>query len=167
MRRSHEVTELPAPTRCHELEAAVWRRTVDVNLTGAFLTCKHALRAMLAQGGGGSLVLTGSPTGLLGCAPGFSAYSASKAGVHGLMRVLAADYAGEGIRVNAVVPGFTDTPLVVGIDPEDRVRLLASIPLGRQGAAEEVASMMVFLASDESRYCTGGFYMVDGGLTSV
>lgn len=151
-----------------DLDLAVWERTLRVNLTGAFLTAKHTLRAMLA-GGGGSLVFTGSPTGLFGGARGFTAYSASKAGVHGLMRVLAADYAEHGIRVNAVVPGYIATPLVRSLqqDAAANEALLSTVPMRRPGTADEVAAMMVFLASDESRYATGAFFTVDGGQTAV
>ena len=78
--------------RADRLELAVWQRTIDINLTGIFLTCKHGIRALLASGGG-SVVCTCSPTGLYGCAPGLDAYSTSKAGVYGLIRVMAADYA--------------------------------------------------------------------------
>jgi len=153
----------------HELDAEVWDRTVAINLRGAFLTCKHGIRSLLAGGKGGSVIVTASPTGLFGLAPGFTAYSASKAGTYGLVRVLAADYASAGIRVNAVVPGFTDTPLVRSItgDEAARAKQVASIPLGRPGTAEEVASMMLFLASDEAAYATGAAFTVDGGLTAV
>ena len=96
--------------RAHELTKEVWDRTIAVNLTGIFLTCKHGIRALLASGGG-SVICTASPTGLFGCAPGYSAYSASKAGVYGLTRVMANDYARHGIRVNAVISGFTNTPM--------------------------------------------------------
>jgi NAD(P)-dependent dehydrogenase (short-subunit alcohol dehydrogenase family) len=154
--------------RAHELDLDVWRRTVEVNLQGAFLTCKHGLRALLATGGG-AIVCTASPTGFYGIGTGFTAYSASKAGVFGLVRVLAADYARDGIRVNAVVPGFTDTPLVRSVmrDPAERDALVAGIPLGRPGTPEEVAAAMVFLASDEAAYATGAAFFVDGGMTAV
>lgn len=154
--------------RADRLDLAVWQRTLDVNLTGIFLTCKHGIRALLASGGG-SVVITASPTGLFGLAPGFDAYSASKAGVYGLARVMANDYARDTIRVNAVIPGFTDTPLVRAImaNPEERDALLRTIPLGRPGTADEVAALMLFLASDEASYCTGGAYCVDGGITAI
>src|ERR671936_2363707 len=96
--------------RADQLELDVWQRTLDVNLTGVFLAAKHGARAMLA-GGGGAIVCTGSPAGHYGIAPGLDAYSASKAGVYGLVRVMAIDYAAEGIRVNAVFPGITETPM--------------------------------------------------------
>jgi len=154
--------------RVHELEAAVWHRTIAVNLTGVFHTCKHGIRALLGAGGG-SVICTASPTSLFGLAPGFDAYTASKAGVLGLVKVMANDYARDGIRVNAVIPGFTDTPLVRAVMENDEWRegLVRTIPLGRPGKPEEVAAMMVFLASDEASYATGGAFFVDGGITAV
>jgi NAD(P)-dependent dehydrogenase (short-subunit alcohol dehydrogenase family) len=152
--------------RADRLELAVWQRTIDINLTGVFLTCKHGIRALLASGGG-SVVCTCSPTGLYGCAPGFDAYSTSKAGVYGLVRVMAADYAREGIRVNGVVPGYTRTPMTEWVMPDEHEALLATIPLGRQGEAEDVASVMLFLASDEAAYVTGAVWAADGGMTAI
>lgn len=152
-----------------ELDLGVWQTTLDVNLTGAFLTCKHGIRALLETGRGGSVICTASPTGLTGSAPGFDAYSTSKAGVVGLVRVLAADYGARGIRVNAVVPGFTETALVQSIfdDPAECERLIDRIPLRRAGTPEEVAAAMLFLASDESSYATGSVLVVDGGATAI
>lgn len=152
----------------HRLERAVWDRTLAVNLTGVFLTCKHGIRALLDQGGG-SVVCTASPTSLNGSAAGFDAYTASKAGVLGLVRVMANDYAAHGVRVNALIPGFSDTPLVRAVmaDEDAREQLLRTIPLGRPARPDEIASMAVFLASDESSYATGGAFPVDGGLTAV
>jgi NAD(P)-dependent dehydrogenase (short-subunit alcohol dehydrogenase family) len=145
----------------------VWQRTVEVNLTGAFLTVKHGARALLAAGGG-AIVCTGSPAGHYGLAPGLDAYSASKSGVFGLVRVAAIDYAAEGIRVNGVFPGITETPMNDWwmADPEARERTVASIPLGRAARAEEIASVIAFLASDEASYVTGAVWTVDGGLTA-
>src|SRR5579875_494826 len=154
--------------RAHELAKEVWDRTLAVNLTGIFLTCKHGIRALLASGGG-SVVCTASPTGLFGSAAGFSAYSASKAGVYGLTRVMANDYARSGIRINAVIPGFTNTPMTKYFMENDQEReaLIRSIPLGRPGEADEVASVMLFLASDEASYVTGAAWATDGGMTAV
>ena len=150
-----------------DLELSVWQATLDVNLTGTFLTVKHAVRAMLGRGG--SIILTGSPTGLNGEGQAFTAYSSSKAGMHGMARAVAAAYAGRGIRVNTVVPGYTETPLVRSIssDEADRAAIISRIPLGRPGRPEDVEGIMVYLASDESGYATGALFQVDGGMTTL
>jgi NAD(P)-dependent dehydrogenase (short-subunit alcohol dehydrogenase family) len=152
----------------HDLDVEVWDQTHAVNLRGAFLTAKHGVRALLATGGG-TVLMTGSPTGLYGAAPHFAAYSASKAGVHGLARTIAIGYADRGIRCNVIVPGFTETPLVgpVLADPAELATISAGIPVGRPGRAPEVAAVAVFLASDDASYVTGALYTVDGGQTAV
>ena len=149
-----------------DLDLDVWRRTIDVNLTGTFLTVKHAVRSMLA-GSGGSIILTGSPTGINGEGSDFTAYSASKAGIHGLARTVAAAYADRGIRINTVVPGYTETSLVTAIssDPAARSAIVGRIPMGRAGAPRDVEGIMVFLASDDSAFATGALFAVDGGMT--
>jgi len=151
-----------------DLELEVWRRTIDVNLTGTFLTVKHAVR-VLAAAGGGSIILTGSPTGLTGEGRDFTAYSASKAAVHGLARTVAAAYADRGIRVNTVVPAYTETSLVTTItdDPEARAAIVGRIPLGRAGTPQDIAGIMVFLASDDAAFATGALFAVDGGMTTL
>ncbi|MCP2046497.1 UNVERIFIED_ORG: NAD(P)-dependent dehydrogenase (short-subunit alcohol dehydrogenase family) [Paenarthrobacter nicotinovorans] len=150
-----------------DLDLDVWERTVSINQRGAFLTLKHAVRAMGSRGG--SIIVTGSPTAVVACGQTFSAYTSSKAGVHGLARVVAADYAASGIRVNIVVPGYTETPLVQTIadDPESRAGLVNATMLGRAGRAADVEGIMVYLASDDSSYATGGIFTVDGGLTAL
>ena len=151
-----------------DLDLEVWRRTVDINLTGTFLTVKHAVRSMLAHGGG-SIILTGSPTAINGEGKDFAAYSASKAGMHGLGRTVAAAYADRGIRVNTVQPAYTETPLVAAIseDPESRAAIVSRIPIGRAGTPDDVAGIMVYLASDDSAFATGATFQVDGGMTSL
>jgi 3-oxoacyl-[acyl-carrier protein] reductase len=151
-----------------ELDLAVWKQCLDVNLTGMFLTCKHGLRE-LEKNNGGAVVITGSPTGALGCAPTFTAYSASKAGTFGLMRILAIDYVKKNIRVNAVLPGTTNSPLVTTImqDPAKRSEFLGKIPMGRAADASEIANVVAFLASDEAAYVTGAAWFADGGLSAI
>ncbi len=152
--------------RADRLELEVWRRTIDVNLTGMFLTAKHGIRALL-RAGGGAVVLVCSPTGQYGCSPGADAYSSSKAGVYGLVRVMAADYADEGIRVNGVIPGYTRTPMTAAVSPSEHEHLLTTIPLGRAGLPEEVAEVIAFLASDRTPYVTGSVWAADGGMTAI
>lgn len=153
--------------RAADLDLDVWRRTIDINLTGTFLTVKHAVRAMLQTGG--SIILTGSPTGLNGEGADFTAYSASKAGVHGLARTVAAAYAPQNIRVNTVVPAYTETGLVSAIasDPAARAAIIGRIPLGRAGAPSDIEGIMVFLASDDGAFATGALFAVDGGMTTL
>jgi NAD(P)-dependent dehydrogenase (short-subunit alcohol dehydrogenase family) len=151
-----------------DLDLDVWRRTIDINLTGTFLTVKHAVRSMKA-GGGGSIILTGSPTGLNGEGAAFTAYSASKAGIHGLARTVAAAYAADNIRVNTVIPAYTETTLVSTIttDPEARAAIIGRIPLGRAGSPADIEGVMVFLASDDAAFATGAAFAVDGGMTTL
>jgi len=151
-----------------DLDLDVWRRTIDINLTGTFLTVKHAVRSMLPRGGG-SIILTGSPTAVNGEGKDFTAYSASKAGMHGLGRTVAAAYADRGIRVNTVQPAYTETPLVAAIseDPTSRAAIISRIPIGRAGTPDDVAGIMVYLASDDGSFATGAVFQVDGGMTSL
>jgi len=154
--------------RADRLDREVWQETVDVNLTGAFLTAKHGARALLTTGGG-AIVFIASPAGTHGIARGLQAYSASKAGIIGLVRAMAADYAGDAIRVNAVLPGITETPMNRWWteDPAMREQVLSPVPLGRAARAEEIAAVAAFLSSDEASYVTGALWTVDGGLTAV
>jgi NAD(P)-dependent dehydrogenase (short-subunit alcohol dehydrogenase family) len=152
----------------HELSLETWDQVMGVNLRGAFLCAKYSIPSMLKQGGG-SIVYLGSPTGLCGCAPKLTAYSTSKAAIMGLTRVMAAAYARNNIRVNSIVPGTMDTPMNGYILADDAVReqYREAVPVGRLGRPCDIEGLALFLASDESAYCTGGLYMCDGGLTAV
>jgi NAD(P)-dependent dehydrogenase (short-subunit alcohol dehydrogenase family) len=151
----------------HELDIDVWQRTHDVNLRGVYLTCKHGVRLMMESGDGGSVINAGSPTGLTMSGAGWHAYSSSKAGVMGLTRVMAADYAPHGIRVNGIVPGSIETTLTKPLmdDPEIRANLVALHPIGRVGTPQDMAGIAVFLASEESSFATGAHFFVDGGIS--
>ncbi|MGH8238199.1 MAG: SDR family NAD(P)-dependent oxidoreductase [Steroidobacteraceae bacterium] len=153
--------------RAHELTSAAWERTIEINLRGYWLCSKHVIPTMLEQGGG-SIIFIASPTGLLGFAK-LTAYSASKGGTLGLMRAMAADYSADHIRVNAIVPGTMETPMTAAelADPALRQKFIAMAPLGRLGTAEDITGMALFLATPDASYCTGGIYMVDGGLTAI
>lgn len=144
-----------------------WDRTLAVNLTGAFLVTKHLVEP-LTRAGRSSLVLIGSPTGLTMCGAGYTAYAASKAGMMALARVVAADYAGQGLRANVVVPGTIRTPLIEPLmsDDETHRSLVAGIPAGRLGEPAELGGLVRWLVSDSSAFATGGFFPVDGGLTA-
>ena len=154
--------------RAHELTVETWEQTMRVNLLGTFLCAKLTIPAMLKQGGG-SIINVGSPTGLYGCAPNLTAYSTSKAGIFGLTRVMAASYARDKIRVNVVIPGTMDTPMneYLLLDPEKLEQHREAVPMGRLGMPCDIEGLAVFLASEESSYCTGGIYTCDGGLTMV
>ncbi|MFL5710582.1 MAG: SDR family NAD(P)-dependent oxidoreductase [Chloroflexota bacterium] len=147
-----------------------WQRTLAVNLTGTFLCAKYAVPLMLA-GGGGSIVLMSSTSGLV-AEQATAAYCASKGGIVMLGRQMALDFARDGIRVNVVCPGWIDTPFNdPAVERSGGVEALAPfieamVPIGRQGEPEEVADVVVFLASDRSRLMTGSVVVADGGLTA-
>jgi NAD(P)-dependent dehydrogenase (short-subunit alcohol dehydrogenase family) len=153
--------------RAHELSNEAWDRTMAVNLRGYWLCSKYVIPAMLRQGAG-SIIHVASPTGLYGFTR-LTAYSTSKGGVVGLMRAMAADYAPDHIRVNAIVPGTIDTPMnaITLSDPKQREHLADIAPARRLGTAEDLAGIALFLASEDSSYCIGGIFTVDGGLTAV
>jgi NAD(P)-dependent dehydrogenase (short-subunit alcohol dehydrogenase family) len=153
----------------HELPYETWNRVLSTNLSGVFLACKHALRAMLGAGKGGSIVCTSSPAASVALAAGGTgAYSASKGGVSALVRCLAIDYARHGVRVNAVVPGATETPLMWANVSDERERMREQIngevPLGRLADPTEIGQAVVWLLSDASAYVTGSDLVCDGGI---
>jgi NAD(P)-dependent dehydrogenase (short-subunit alcohol dehydrogenase family) len=154
--------------RVDRLALEVWQRVIDANLTSMFLTLKHGTRALLANGSG-SVIITGSPTAIRGHAIGEFAYSSSKAGTHGMVRLMATEFAPENIRVNCVIPGFIDTPINAPVfaDAEILASTEHAIPMKRAGRPEEIAPIFVWLASDEASYTTGAFFVVDGGQIST
>lgn len=141
-----------------------WDRCLDTNLKGTFLVSKHAVPAMTAAGGG-AIVNLASVAGKAG-ARGYAAYGASKAGVILLTRCMALDLAGRRIRVNAVCPGPTATPMVLGL-ASDRAReydrWAKELPAGRLGEPEDTARVVAYLASDDASFVTGAAWVVDGG----
>lgn len=144
-----------------------WRRIFSVNVDGVFFMCRAAIPAMKA-GGGGAIVNFGSVWGSVGAA-GVAAYCATKGAVHQLTRSLALEHAREGIRVNAVAPGEIDTPMLSSERPEPPTREFldrladTTIPMGRLGRPEEVAEVVVFLASPRAAYMNGAIVAVDAG----
>jgi NAD(P)-dependent dehydrogenase (short-subunit alcohol dehydrogenase family) len=151
----------------------VFDRVIAVNVRGVWLGLKHVIPAM-AKGGGGSIVITSSTAGIHGYA-GASAYVTSKHAVVGMMRTAALECAPLKIRVNTVNPAPIETRMmrsleeqfVPGHPGQAKEQMQSTIPLGRYGQPEEVAEVMLFLASDQSSFCTGGIYMVDGGVSST
>jgi 2,5-dichloro-2,5-cyclohexadiene-1,4-diol dehydrogenase 1 len=151
-----------------EMKLADWQRTMDVNLSGVFLCMKHQIRHMLKIGRG-AVVNTSSGAGVVGF-PNLPDYVASKHGVIGLTRAAAADFSARGIRVNAVVPGGIETPLLVksmGRDPVVRAAVERGHPIGRLGLPIEIAEATAWLLSDAASFVTGAIFAIDGGYTSV
>ncbi|ULL17913.1 SDR family NAD(P)-dependent oxidoreductase [Paenibacillus sp. H1-7] len=149
----------------HMLTADAWERTIDINLSGVFLSDKYAIEQMLKQDGGGVIVNCGSIHSHVGKA-GVTAYAAAKGGVKLLTQSLGIDYAKQGIRVNAVCPGYIDTPLIAGRNEAINEHLISLHPMGRLGKPEEVAKAVLFLASEDASFITGTSLLVDGGYTA-
>ncbi len=150
-----------------------WLCTLDVNLTGVWRSMRHEIPAMLAtvgaHGGTASVVNVASVAGVNGF-PKHAAYAASKHGVIGLTRSAALEYAPAGVRVNALCPGFTATPMVERITQGDagrETRLTARVPLGRLGTVEEIAAAVVYLCSDDAAFMVGHAMVLDGGITAA
>ena len=151
-------TELPA-----------WDKVQDVNLKSVYLCCRAALRHMVKQGKG-SIINTASFVAVMGSATSQISYTASKGGVLAMSRELGVQFARDGVRVNALCPGPTSTPLLQELfakDPERAARRLVHVPMGRFAEAEELAAAVAFLASDDSSFITASTFLVDGGISSA
>jgi 2-keto-3-deoxy-L-fuconate dehydrogenase len=149
------------------LAEADWDAVIDTSLKGTYLLCRSAV-ALLRARGGGSIVTVGSPLGRASF-PGVTAYGAAKAGMEGLSRAMAIDYADDRIRVNCLIPGLTDTPLVWREVPPERLaevkrEAAAEVPLRRMAAPEEIAGLVLFLCSDAASFMTGSSVVADGGV---
>lgn len=141
-----------------------WDEVLDTDLTGAFRCCRRALRSMIRHGWG-RIVNVSSVAGLSG-SPGQSNYSAAKAGLIGLTRSLAREVARKDVTINAIAPGLIDTELTASLSARQRERLVAEIPMGRAGTAEEIAHLVSFLCSEQAGYITGAVLVADGGMTA-
>lgn len=151
-----------------DIDAEDFRRLMDVNVTGVFLSMKHEIAYMRAHGGG-VIVNTASNIGMHGRRSGLAAYAASKAAVSVLTRAAARDHIAEGVRINAISPGASDSAMSIrpGETIQERdARAASTIPLGRVGSLDEVAATVLWLASDEAGYAVGTDLVIDGGVTA-
>ena len=151
-----------------EADIGHWNEIIDTNYKGVFLCCREAIRQMAARGQGGAIVNVGSISGIISNIPqNQSVYNSSKAAVHMLTKSLASEFAGSGIRVNAVAPGYVRTDMTKGglEHPEWGKVWLDMTPMRRVGEPEEIAQAVLFLASDASSYITGEVLTIDGGYT--
>lgn len=151
--------------RLHEIDDTTWSNVMDVNLTGVFRMTRAVVPQMLKQGRG-SIVNISSIASLVGI-PTSTAYTASKGGIDALTRALAIDYAKDGIRCNVVNPGLIDTPMAAPLMANANMLepILAQYAIRRPGTPDEVANMVLYLASDEAAWVTGGTFTIDGGMT--
>jgi len=154
----------PAPTADYDEQE--WNRIIDIDLRGVFLCMKHEIPLIL-KSGGGAIVNTSSGAGVIGI-KGSPAYTAAKHGVFGLTRAASLDYAGQNIRINAVCPGYIDTPMMgrfTGGTPEGRAQVISEEPIGRMGRPEEIANTVLWLCSDGAGFVVGHALVADGGQT--
>lgn len=157
------IAGIASPVSFLDVDLELWHRVIDVNLTGTFLVSQAFLPHML-EGGYGRIVTMSSVSaqqggGVFSKTP----YSAAKAGVLGLTRSLAREFAEAGITVNAIAPGAVETDIRVGSSPEDELRLTDSIPMKRQGTPQEIAALAVWLSSEDAAYITGTTTAINGG----
>jgi 2-keto-3-deoxy-L-fuconate dehydrogenase len=155
-----------------DCDEAAWDRSVALNMTAMFRLCRAVIPGMIAQGGG-SIVTMASVASSLIAAPNRFVYGATKAGVIGMTKAIAADFVGQGIRANAICPGTVETPSLrariaaMGDEEAARRAFVERQPMKRLGTPEEIAHLVVYLASDESAYTTGTEVVIDGGWTNI
>lgn len=145
----------------HDMDSAIWKKIIDVNLTGNFYSVKHELQQFLKQGGG-TIVTLASLAGLV-AEPGVAPYTASKHGVLGLTKNVAVQYGDKNIRANAICPYYIETPILANIDKKIQESWKDATPMKRIGTPEEVAKAFIFFASDDSSFCNGSILTIDGG----
>lgn len=153
------------PNKAHEVSVDEWNKVIGVNQTGIFLMNKYVISEMLKTGGG-AIVNTSSMYGLVGTTMSF-AYSASKGAINQMTRSLALTYARDNIRVNAVAPGYVDTPILAEVPKEAKDAMANQLPVGRLGKDTEIANLICYLLSDDATFITGAIVPIDGGFTAA
>lgn len=152
------------PNKAHEVSIDEWNKVIGVNQTGIFLMNKYVISEML-KNGGGAIVNTSSMYGLVGTTMSF-AYSASKGAINQMTRSLALTYARDNIRVNAIAPGYVDTPILASVPKEMKDAMANQLPVGRLGEDTEIANLICYLLSDNATFITGAIVPIDGGFTA-
>lgn len=152
------------PNKAHEVSVDEWNKVIGVNQTGIFLMNKYVIGEMLKTGGG-AIVNTSSMYGLVGTTMSF-AYSASKGAINQMTRSLALTYARDNIRVNAIAPGYVDTPILASVPKEMKDAMANQLPVGRLGEDTEIANLICYLLSDNATFITGAIVPIEGGFTA-
>lgn len=152
------------PNKAHEVSVDEWNKVIGVNQTGIFLMNKYVIGEMLKTGGG-AIVNTSSMYGLVGTTMSFT-YSASKGAINQMTRSLALTYARDNIRVNAIAPGYVDTPILASVPKEMKDAMANQLPVGRLGEDTEIANLICYLLSDNATFITGAIVPIDGGFTA-